>query len=146
MKIKKSVHILDIGVISKRSGLPASTIRFYEEKGLIHSTGRHGLRRLFASQTIEQLKLIALGQQAGFSLEEIAAMFAASAADGQFQIDRKMLLSKADEVDKSIKQLVAVSDILRHVAKCSAPRHLECPKFQRLLYVAGRSRARVRKK
>ncbi len=139
----KKTDTLDIGEVAKRSGPPDSTLRFYEEKGLIRSTGRSGLRRLFATQILLQLEFIALGRQAGFSLEEIAAMFS---ADGQFQIDRKLLLAKADDVNRSIRQLIAVRDGLRHVAKCSAPRHLECPKFQRLLHVAGKSQARARKK
>jgi len=40
---------MDITEVAKTSGLPASTLRFYEEKGLIQSTGRVGLRRLFNS-------------------------------------------------------------------------------------------------
>ena len=36
---------MDITEVAKRSGVPASTLRFYEEKGLIASVGRRGLRR-----------------------------------------------------------------------------------------------------
>jgi hypothetical protein len=45
-----------------------STLRFYDEKGLIASTGRRGLRRLFDPGVLERLALIALGRAAGFSL------------------------------------------------------------------------------
>ena len=38
---------LDIAEVARRTGVPASTLRYYEEKGLITSTGRRGLRRLF---------------------------------------------------------------------------------------------------
>ncbi|MBL4756826.1 MAG: helix-turn-helix domain-containing protein [Rhizobiales bacterium] len=124
---------MDIGEVASRSGLPASTLRYYEERGLIQSTGRHGLRRLFDKNVLERLALIALGRNAGFSLGEIAAMFS---ADGRPQIDRDQLFAKADELDKNIKQLVAMRDGLRHAANCPAPSHLECPKFQRLLKVA----------
>jgi len=34
---------MDIAEVAKRSGVPASTLRFYEEKGLISSIGRQGL-------------------------------------------------------------------------------------------------------
>ena len=67
---------LDIAEVSKRSGLPASALRFYEAKGLIASIGRRGLRRSFDARVLEQLALIGLGQAAGFSLGEIARMFA----------------------------------------------------------------------
>ena len=59
---------MDIGEVSRRSGIPASTLRFYEEKGLIASGGRRGLRRLFDSGVLDRLALIALGSAAGFSL------------------------------------------------------------------------------
>ena len=64
-------NILDIGEVAKRSGLPVSTLRFYEEKGLIASIGRNGLRRIFDASVLERLALITLGRNAGFSLEEI---------------------------------------------------------------------------
>ena len=51
---------IDIGQVARASGLPASTLRFYEEKGLIKSSGRHGLRRLYDPGVLEQLSLIAL--------------------------------------------------------------------------------------
>ena len=52
------------------------------------------------------------------------------------EIDRGMLIAKADELDVKIKQLTAMRNGLRHAAKCSAPSHMECPKFQKLLRVA----------
>jgi DNA-binding transcriptional MerR regulator len=52
---------LDIAEVAERSSIPASTLRFYEEKGLIASTGRRGLRRLFDADVLDRLALIALG-------------------------------------------------------------------------------------
>ena len=68
---------LDITEVARRSGVPASTLRFYEEKGLIVSIGRRGLRRLFDGRVLERLAFIALGRASGFSLDEVAHMFAA---------------------------------------------------------------------
>ena len=101
----------------RRSGIPASTLRFYEEKGLIASVGRRGLRRQFDDSVLERLALIVVGRAAGFSLDEIALMFAPSNPP---RIDRQMLLAKADELDKSIAELTAVRDALRHAADCVA--------------------------
>ncbi|MDQ2642366.1 MAG: helix-turn-helix domain-containing protein [Myxococcota bacterium] len=125
---------LDITEVARRSGLPASTLRFYEEKGLITSTGRRGLRRLFAPNVVERLALIALGRAAGFSLDEIRNMFR---ADGGPRIDRALLSAKAEEVDRTIRRLSALRDSLRHAAACPARTHLECPKFQRYLRAAS---------
>ncbi|WP_413044033.1 helix-turn-helix domain-containing protein [Pseudomonas sp. YJ42] len=124
---------MDISDVARRSGVPASALRFYEEKGLITSLGRPGERRRFAPQVLDQLALIALGQSAGFTLEEIRAMFA---PNGTPNIDRSMLVAKADELDATIRRLRAMSKGLRHAAVCPAPSHAECPTFQRLLKAA----------
>jgi DNA-binding transcriptional MerR regulator len=129
------MKFLDIAEVSTRAGLPASALRFYEEKGLIASVGRRGLRRLFTVDVLERLALIALGRQAGFSLEEIAAMFS---PDGRLRIRREKLADKADELDRTIRRLAAMRDGLRHAAVCKAPSHLECPTFRRLVQAAGR--------
>lgn len=135
--------MLDITEVTKRSGLPASTLRFYEEKGLISSIGRRGLHRLFENNIIERLSFIALGRSSGFTLEEIAPMFK---ANGACNIDRENLSAKADELDHTIKKLSAIRDSLRHAAKCPAPSHLECPKFQRLLRISIKAQSRQKKK
>lgn len=126
---------LDISQVARRSGLPASTLRYYEEKGLIASIGRRGLRRLFDPSVLDRLALIALGRAAGFSLEEIGGMLAGG---GSPRIDREALLAKADELDARIARLSAVREGLRHAAACQAPSHMECPTFQRLLKAAAR--------
>ncbi|MFE0472803.1 helix-turn-helix domain-containing protein [Streptomyces sp. NPDC058947] len=131
---------LDIAEVAQRAGLPASTLRFYEEKGLIASTGRRGLRRQYDPGVLERLALIALGRTAGFSLDEIARMFA---PDGRPRIDRRMLTDKADELDRRIRELGALRDSLRHAAACPAPSHLECPTFRRLLAEATAPGRRV---
>lgn len=126
---------MDIGTVAKASGLPASTLRYYEEKGLIRSYGRAGLRRLFHGEVLDTLALISLGRSAGFSLDEIKVMFTPQGP----VIDRQLLSAKADELDARIRELTSMRDGLRHAAVCSAPSHFECPKFLRLLKVAGKN-------
>jgi DNA-binding transcriptional MerR regulator len=129
---------LDIAEVAQSSGVAASTLRFYEEKGLIASVGRRGLRRLFAPGVLERLALIGLGRSAGFSLAEIALMFA---PDGQIRIDRQMLAAKASELDATIRKLRVMRDGLRHAAVCPAPSHMECPNFRRHLRAAAGRKA-----
>ncbi|KAB2308425.1 helix-turn-helix domain-containing protein [Betaproteobacteria bacterium SCN2] len=125
---------MDIAEVAKRTGVPASTLRYYEKKGLIASTGRQGIRRRFADGVLDQLALISLGQAAGLSLDEIRAMFTPG---GEPNIDRQLLLNKADEIDALIKRLKAMSHGLRHAAACPAPSHAECPTFKKLLKAAA---------
>ena len=134
---------LDIAEVAQRSGVPASTLRFYEQKGLVASTGRRGLRRLFDPRVLERLALIALGSAAGFSLDEIARMFTPG---GRPHIDRRLLAAKAEELDETIRKLTAMRDGLRHAAACPAPNHMECPTFRRLLRAAESGAIGARKK
>lgn len=137
---------LDIAEVARRSGTPASALRWYEEKGLIESIGRRGLRRVFEPAVLERLALIRLGQHAGFTLEEIGSMFGGGGGGGGPSIDRAMLAAKADELDVLVRKLSAMRDGLRHAAACPAPRHMDCPKFRRILskaVAAPRSRRKA---
>ena len=125
---------MDISEVARRAGVPASTLRFYEERGLITSTGRRGLHRVFEPDILERLALIALGRAAGFTLAEIARMFS---PNGRPRIDRQVLAAKAEELDAKIRQLTAMRDGLRHAAACPARTHLECPTFRRMLRAAA---------
>lgn len=130
----KSSPDMDISEVARKSGVAASALRYYERKGLIRSLSSSGTRRRFAPAVMDQLALIALGQAAGFSLDEIRTMFT---PDGAPDIDRALLSAKADELQRMVRRLKAMIDGLRHAAVCPAPNHAACPSFQRLLKAAA---------
>ncbi len=138
------MKFLDIGDVSAQTGVKPSALRYYEEIGLIESPFRHGLRRQFSPDVLLQIKLITMGQVAGFSLEEIAGMFG---RNGRPDLPRDLLHRRADEIDEKIHQLTALRDTIRHVADCKAPSHMECPTFRRLVELSGkRGRVRLKRK
>jgi len=121
---------LDIGDVAKRAGVPASTLRFYEKKGLIRPIGRNGLRRQYAESVLRTLDLIAMGQVAGFTLNEIATMLN---KDGRTAIDPTRLEQQAHHIDCTIQRLQLLSRGLRHIARCTAPEHTECDQFKQTM-------------
>ncbi len=129
------MKLLDIGEVCEKAGIRPSALRYYEEIGLIASVTRNGLRRQFAPDIITQLALISMGKSAGFSLEDIAGMFGPR---GQPDLPRETLHQKADELDRQLAELKVMRDLVRHVADCPAPSHMECPTFQRLVMLAAR--------
>lgn len=131
------MKFLDIGEVAERSGVPPSTLRYYEEIRLIRSVGRHGLRRQFDADVLLKLSLIDLGRLAGFTLTEIAGMLG---QDGQLDLPRADLHAKADALDRQMANLRVLRDALRHVADCPAPTHLECPNFRKLMKAASSRR------
>ncbi len=127
------MSLIDIGALAKASALPPSTLRYYEQQGLIESVARNGLRRQYREDTLLQLALIALGKAAGFSLAEIKRMFD---QDRRPDLPRPGLLQRAAELDRQARRLAALGKLLRHVAECPAPSHLECARFRKLLQAA----------
>lgn len=130
---------MDIADVAKRTGVPASTLRYYAKKGLIHSLATPGQRRQFPADVIDRLALIALGQAAGFSLDEIEELL------GQPRIDRQRLIDKATALESTARRLMALSKGLRHAAECPQEDHVQCPTFQRWLTVSA-SAVRARKR
>ena len=125
---------MDISEVARKSGVAASALRHYERKGLIRPLESEGARRKFAPAVLDQLALVALGQAAGLSLDEVHSMLSPG---GRPDIDRRLLAAKADALDATIRQLSAVRRGLRHAAACPAPSHAECPTFRKLLKAAA---------
>ena len=61
---------LDISDVVRRTGIPASTLRFYEEKGLV-KPGRSWSGRVYNRRDFQRLSVIARGRKAGLSLEDL---------------------------------------------------------------------------
>lgn len=121
---------LDIGAIADLSGVSPSALRYYEKKGLIKPVGRNGLRRQYHENVLGKLQLIALGQAAGFTLNEIASMFG---TEGEIVLNREQLNQRSSEIDATIRKLQLLSRGLKHVAQCTQPVHTDCEEFQRVV-------------
>ncbi len=72
---------MKIGELAERSGIPASTIRYYEKEGLLPKAqrGANGYR-VYHDNALERLDLIQLGQKLGFSLDAIRSITALNGA------------------------------------------------------------------
>lgn len=131
------MKFLDISEVSKITRLPASTLRYYEQRGLIASVGRRGLRRVFAAGVIGIIDAISLARWAGFDLDEIKRWIG---RDGALRPDRAELTRRAEDIDALASRLQALAKMVRHTAACPAPDHFECPTFQRMLKIARQRR------
>jgi len=66
--------MLDIGDVTRRTGLTLRALRFYEGRGLVSPLRTAGGRRIYGAGELARLNAIVALKQAGFSLTEIAAM------------------------------------------------------------------------
>jgi MerR family redox-sensitive transcriptional activator SoxR len=69
--MKTPAPTLSIGQVAERTGLSVSTLRFYEESGLVSPSRNAGGQRRYPRADIRRLSFIMIAQQLGFSLEEI---------------------------------------------------------------------------
>lgn len=122
---------LDISQVAQQSGIAPSALRFYEKLGLIASDGRHGLRRQYDDGVLIRLALIALGQRAGYSLDEIGTLF--QLKEDNIRLCRRDLRDQATALRQQATELQATADLLDHISSCTAQSHLECPHFQSLI-------------
>jgi DNA-binding transcriptional MerR regulator len=106
----KVKHQMKIGELAQRSGVPASTIRYYEKEGLLPKAqrGANGYR-VYQDHALERLDLIQLGQNLGFSLDTIRSI---AALQGDALKDA--LLGQLDARLEEIDRLRAILDAQRN--------------------------------
>ena len=68
--------VLTISEVSRRSGVAASALRFYEQRGLIASERANAGHRRFPRAVLRRIAFIVFAQRIGLSLEEISAELA----------------------------------------------------------------------
>jgi DNA-binding transcriptional MerR regulator len=128
--------LLDIGEVSRRTGLAPSALRYYEAEGLIRSRARCGLRRQYDVAALERLAVIRLFRKAGFRLAEIKQLLATGGDPSWRALGR----AKYEEIGRQIAHLTAVRDQLEHALECPSPNLFECPQFRRSLARANAHR------
>ena len=75
-------ELLTIGEVAERSGVAASALRFYEERGLIESERAGSGHRRYPRPVLRRIAFIVFAQRIGLSLEEIGAELAKLPAEG----------------------------------------------------------------
>lgn len=121
---------LDIGEVVAHTGLAPSALRFYEQRGLIASSGRNGLRRTYGADVLDRLALIACAREAGFGIAEIARFLSAGPDDRDL---RDRMAVKVEELDVLIARLTRMRAGLRHAVNCDHEPLVACPEFKQTL-------------
>lgn len=107
---------LSISDVAAASGLRPSALRYYEEAGLITPAGRRGGRRIYRPDVLSRLALVALAQEVGFTVREIAALLGGHVNDKERW--REMAERKLGEIDLQMERLQAMKRLLRAAAAC----------------------------
>ncbi len=117
--------MLLIGEVADLTGLATSTIRYYEELGLIRPVRRESGRRLFEEGTPRRLRAISAAREAGFSLEEIGRLLGSQAAGTDEW--RSLVERKIGSVEARAERLQAIASTLRDSLDCGCQMWDLCP-------------------
>ncbi len=121
-------ELLTIGELARRAGRRASSIRYYEEIGLLPEPVRVGGRRRYPPGMVRTLGAIAAAQRAGLSLEEIKAVFGAAPGEPDaIEQFRRVAAAKLPQAAAAIERARLAAAWLEHAAACQCPALEECP-------------------
>ncbi|MDA5555377.1 Cu(I)-responsive transcriptional regulator [Shimia sp. MMG029] len=120
---------MNIGEVSKRSGLPAKTIRYYEDIGFVTpARGENGYRS-FAETDLHKLTFLGRARGLGFSIEDCRTLLALYEDQGRASADVKRVAERnLADIDAKIADLQAMRATLSHlVASCAGDARPDCP-------------------
>jgi len=120
---------MNIGDAGEASGLPAKTIRYYEEIGLIRPRRDANGYRAFAERDIHKLAFLARARALGFSIEECRALLDLYEDEGRASEDVKALAQgHLTRIDAKIAELQALRATLAQlVTACAGDHRPDCP-------------------
>lgn len=120
---------LTVGEVAKRSGVPVSTVHFYESKGLIQSTRTQGNQRRFPAVILRYIAIIKVAQSTGIPLKEIQDALGKFPANSKLTSEQWKEMSTQWKVslDKRIRQLTRLRNELDHCIGCGCLSLSDCP-------------------
>lgn len=130
LRSPSSEALLTIGEVVRRTGKPASTIRYYEHIGLITPPERISGRRHYPTEILRELAVIETARRAGLSLGEIRLLLQASPDNRRSTVRlRQVAERKLPELDEAISRARIVRSWLEDAALCQCPTLDDCPLF-----------------
>jgi len=120
---------MNISDASKATGLPAKTIRYYEDIGLVTPARSTNGYRIFSDTSVHQLSFLARARALGFSVEDCRSLLALWEDRDRASGDvRRIAQDHLNAIEAKITDLTAMRDTLRHlVATCAGDDRPDCP-------------------
>lgn len=110
---------LAIGQVAREAGVAATTLRYYEQIGLVPVPVRVGGQRRYDASVLARLEVIGLCKAAGFALEEIQVLFADDAPGRP--TSRALAEAKLAEIDARMESLARARAVIEWGMRCTCP-------------------------
>ncbi|MQW87717.1 Cu(I)-responsive transcriptional regulator [Sinorhizobium saheli] len=121
---------MNIGDVSRESGVSTKMIRYYEEIGLIPAAHRtEAGYRTYSDKDVHQLRFIRRARDLGFSVTQLAELLTLWSDGHRASADVKRIARQhIAELEHKIQELRAMTDALKHLAEhCHGDHRPECP-------------------
>jgi len=125
--------LLPIGMLARRTGVAVSAIRYYEEKGLVHSLRTSGNQRRFLRSDIRRVSFILIAQKLGLALAEIEEQLA-TLPEGRTPSVRdwqRISLAMRSQIDAKIQVLSRTRNQLDQCIGCGCLSLAKCQLYNR---------------
>lgn len=121
--------VLSVGEVSKRSGVPISTLHFYEQKGLIYADRNRGNQRRYSRDILRRLSIIKVATELGFNLNQISDLLKPIPPGVQPSADdvSNMITGWRDAINKRIEGLELLRDNMDGCIGCGCLTKEDCP-------------------
>lgn len=125
---------MNIGTAAERSGLPAKTIRYYEEIGLIRPGRAGNGYRDYAAGDVHRLRFLQRSRSLGFAIEECRQLLSLYDDKARASAQVKAIASdKLGEIDRKIAELTELRATLSHLVEhCHGDSRPDCPIIETL--------------
>ncbi|QOJ01909.1 MAG: heavy metal-responsive transcriptional regulator [Phycisphaeraceae bacterium] len=134
-----------IGAMAKAAGVPTTTVRYYERRGLLTPDGRSRAKyRVYGEASLERLRFIRSAQATGFTLEDIAALLTLldeGAGERCRSEVSAMLAGRLADVEMRLADLTRVREVLREAAATCRASNGPCPVLAKLTVKKSANRA-----
>lgn len=110
---------LTIGEVAREAGVAATTLRYYEQIGLVPAPVRVGGQRRYDDAVLTRLEVIRLCKSAGFALDEIQQLFADDAPGRP--VSRALAEAKLAEIDAQLASLARARAVIEWGMRCTCP-------------------------
>ncbi|MDJ0640329.1 MAG: Cu(I)-responsive transcriptional regulator [Paracoccaceae bacterium] len=120
---------MNIGDAAEAAGLPAKTIRYYEDIGLVRPGRNNNGYRSFSDTDLHKLRFLARARALGFSIDDCRALLALYEDESRASSEvRKIARRHLDEIASKIADLKALQDTLTHLVEtCAGDDRPDCP-------------------
>jgi DNA-binding transcriptional MerR regulator len=121
---------LTIGEVADRTGVATSALRYWEEFGLLPAPARVSGQRRYPPSAVEQVGLILLLRDVGFTLREVKTLVGSRSSGDDW---RELHRDKLAELDRQIARMQAARTAIAHGLACPHDTVFECPNFAGVL-------------